>query len=170
MSNSFTFNKTANPNSGDKVYRNQRTKLRHLSPMAGDRIKELTHKAVDYYQTLQADSGHWPGDYGGPLFLTPGLIIASYVTGSNLPASALSRFAGEQYFLNHQNVDGGWGLHIEGPSSMFGTVMQYVALRLLGLDSQHQAAIKAKAWIGSHGGATGVPSWGEILFSCFGCV
>ncbi|XP_034695780.1 lupeol synthase-like [Vitis riparia] len=30
------------------------------------------------------------------------------------------------------NEDGGWGLHIEGPSTMFGTVLNYVTLRLLG--------------------------------------
>ncbi|KAL6335586.1 hypothetical protein AAG906_030716 [Vitis piasezkii] len=28
--------------------------------------------------------------------------------------------------------DGGWGLHIEGPSTMFGTMLSYVTLRLLG--------------------------------------
>ncbi|THG00668.1 hypothetical protein TEA_000086 [Camellia sinensis var. sinensis] len=30
------------------------------------------------------------------------------------------------------NRDGGWGLHIEGPSTMFGTCLSYVTLRLLG--------------------------------------
>lgn len=36
------------------------------------------------------------------------------------------------YLRNHQQADGGWGLHIEAPSTMFGTVMSYVAMRLLG--------------------------------------
>ena len=31
-----------------------------------------------------------------------------------------------------QNEDGGWGLHIEGPSTMFSTMLSYVTLRLLG--------------------------------------
>lgn len=25
-----------------------------------------------FYATLQAEDGHWAGDYGGPLFLLPG--------------------------------------------------------------------------------------------------
>lgn len=31
-------------------------------------------RALRYYSTLQADDGFWPGDYGGPLFLLPGLV------------------------------------------------------------------------------------------------
>ena len=34
------------------------------------------------YSTLQQDDGHFPGDYGGPMFLMPGMVIACYVTGT----------------------------------------------------------------------------------------
>lgn len=27
-----------------------------------------------FYSTLQAEDGHWPADYSGPLFLMPGLV------------------------------------------------------------------------------------------------
>lgn len=27
---------------------------------------------MDFYSRLQAEDGHWAGDYGGPLFLLPG--------------------------------------------------------------------------------------------------
>jgi len=40
------------------------------------------HAGASFYATLQAPDGHWPGDYGGPLFLFPGLVIALYVTGA----------------------------------------------------------------------------------------
>ena len=36
------------------------------------------------------------------------------------------------YMYCHQNEDGGWGLHIECPSMMMCTVMNYLAMRILG--------------------------------------
>jgi cycloartenol synthase len=37
-------------------------------------------RAITRYSTFQAHDGHWPGDYGGPMFLMPGLVCASYLT------------------------------------------------------------------------------------------
>ncbi|TYH35038.1 hypothetical protein ES332_D13G165900v1 [Gossypium tomentosum] len=52
-----------------------------------------------------------------------------------------------------ENRDGGWGLHIEGPSTMFGTVLNYVSLRLLGEGAEggERAIEKAREWILEHG-------------------
>ena len=66
-----------------------------------------------------------------------------------------------------QNEDGGWGLHIEGPSTMFGTVLSYVTLRLLGegaYDAQG-AMEKGRKWILNHGGANAITSWGKMWLS-----
>jgi hypothetical protein len=63
------------------------------------------------------------------------------------------------YLLNHQQEDGGWGLHIESPSTMFGTVLNYVSLRLLGMSKDAPEATQARNWIQRNGGATFVPSW-----------
>ncbi len=161
----FSLKNQENPNSADKVYRQQKEVT--LTPQKfSDKVFESAYNGIQYYQTLQADSGHWPGDYGGPLFLTPGLIIASYVTGVPFPAPYRELI--KQYFLNHQNADGGWGLHIEAPSTMFGTVLQYVALRILGMKAEDAPALKAKTWIHNNGGATGIPSWGKFYLSVLG--
>lgn len=63
-----------------------------------------------------------------------------------------------------QNIDGGWGLHIEGPSTMFGSVLNYVTLRLLGEDANggDGAMEKGRKWILDHGGATAITSWGKM--------
>lgn len=51
---------------------------------------------------LQCDDGHWAGDYGGPMFLMPGLIIAYHVTGTDLGKAR--KAAMQAYLLNHQQV------------------------------------------------------------------
>lgn len=67
--------------------------------------------------------------------------------------------------LETQNVDGGWGLHIEGHSTMFCTALNYVTLRLLGEDINDEAMEKARKWILEHGGLTFIPSWGKLWLS-----
>lgn len=37
--------------------------------------------AISFYECLQCDDGHFPGDYGGPMFLMPGLVITLYTCG-----------------------------------------------------------------------------------------
>ena len=66
-----------------------------------------------------------------------------------------------------QNKDGGWGLHIEGPSTMFGTALNYVTLRLLGEGAEDglEAMEQARKWILDHGGATAITSWGKMWLS-----
>ena len=129
MQAAFVYNKKQNPNSGDRVFRAQQ--LQSYAAYSGDTIglsaaQQALVKGVNYYSHIQSAEGHWAGDYGGPMFLTPGLVIASYITQTPLPAAHAVLI--KQYLLNHQNDDGGWGLHLEGESTMFGTVLQYVSL------------------------------------------
>ena len=37
--------------------------------------EEAALRAASFYAQLQAEDGHWPGDYGGPLFLMPGFTL-----------------------------------------------------------------------------------------------
>eukprot|EP00803_Ostreobium_quekettii_P008888 evm.model.scf_1873.3 EVM.evm.TU.scf_1873.3 scf_1873:15470-26076(+) len=92
-------------------------------PVAVSQVDHQVLCGLKYYAALQQRDGHWAGDYGGPNFLMPGMVIALYATG------ALDRVFGAEaraeilrYHRNHQNEDGGFGLHIEGHSTMFDTV------------------------------------------------
>lgn len=177
LSTAFRYNKKENANSGDKVYRAKVEVEQYLNnadiPVPENLKGELeskafksVYRATHFYQQLQVEEGHWPGDYGGPLFLLPGLVIASYVTKTPFPPAA--QILMKQYFYNHQNSDGGWGLHIEGSSTMFGTVLQYVALRILGADKNSSELTKSRNWILENGGATCLPSWGKFYLSVLG--
>ena len=168
----FDFDKSVNPNSADKVFRHSAISSKYQAfngqiPQVVDpekqRITEALVKGINYHAFLQSDDGHWPGDYGGPLFLLPGLLIAAYISETPFPKA--HREMMKIYLFNHQNKDAGWGMHIEGESTMFGTVMQYVSLRILGVHKQHEQLISARQWIKNNGGATGIPSWGKFYLA-----
>ena len=168
----FLFDKENNPNSGDNVFRASAIavnfheftgRLPRLGASKAQKIADSLIKGINYYSHLQSDDGHWPGDYGGPLFLLPGLLIASYISDTPFPKAHQEMM--KLYLFNHQNKDAGWGMHIEGESTMFGTVMQYVSLRILGVDKNHEALLKAREWIQNNGGVTGIPSWGKFYLS-----
>ncbi|KAJ1267466.1 hypothetical protein BS78_07G058400 [Paspalum vaginatum] len=60
-------------------------------------------RAVSRLCNLQAHDGHWPNDYGGPMFLSAGLLITMYVSGSlNTVLSSEHRKEMRRYIYNHQ--------------------------------------------------------------------
>src|SRR5688500_12103517 len=123
-------------------------------------------RVVSTLARLQEQDGHWAGDYGGPLFLLPGLVLAHEIMGAPLTDHQRARMI--TYLGNVQNEDGGWGLHIEDRSTMFGTTMNYVAMRVLGVPPEDERAKRARAWIHTQGGAQSVPTWGKCWLAVYG--
>uniref|UniRef100_A0A8C5BIL1 Terpene cyclase/mutase family member n=1 Tax=Gadus morhua TaxID=8049 RepID=A0A8C5BIL1_GADMO len=81
------------------------------------RASPAVHTAVDaalkgmgFYSLLQAEDGHWAGDYGGPLFLLPGLLITCHV--AQIPLAEAWRKEMVRYLRSVQLPDGGWGLYV----------------------------------------------------------
>ncbi|NP_001310632.1 cycloartenol synthase [Ricinus communis] len=179
----FTKNRFIHKHSSDLLMRIQfskenpicevlpQVKVKESEQVTEEKVKITLRRALNYYSSIQADDGHWPGDYGGPMFLMPGLIIALSITGAlNAILSEEHKREMCRYLYNHQNRDGGWGLHIEGPSTMFGSVLCYVSLRLLGEGpNEGEGAVeRGRNWILKHGGATAITSWGKMWLSVLG--
>jgi len=49
---------------------------------SGESVEDSLRAGIGYYQSVQTEEGLWPGDYGGPMFLMPGLLIALYISKS----------------------------------------------------------------------------------------
>ncbi|KAF6738680.1 Lanosterol synthase [Oryzias melastigma] len=116
-------------------------------------------KGMHFYSLLQAEDGHWGGDYGGPLFLLPGLLITCHVAQIPLPGSLEER-DGE---IPPLGSAARWRLgHIEDKSTVFGTALSYVSLRILGVDADDPDLVRARNNLHDKGGAVGIPSWGKF--------
>lgn len=164
------FSAAENPNAGDKLFRAFMLS-RWKGPVPDEAStpatpKQAASKGMAFYQMIQCEDGHWAGDYGGPMFLLPGLVAVIYIT--KIPFADCKKRAMITMLRNHQQVDGGWGTHIECASTMFGTVLSYVALRLLGVSQDEDFMQKGRAFIMKHGGALYAPSWAKFWLAALG--
>ncbi|KAJ3167937.1 Lanosterol synthase (Oxidosqualene--lanosterol cyclase) [Geranomyces variabilis] len=128
---------------------------------------EAARNGLTFYQQLQCEDGHFAGAYGGPHFLTPGYVIAMHISQQKIPDPM--RVEMIRYLLTTANKpDGGWGIHIAGPSTVFGTALNYVACRLLGLERDHPAMVLARGTLHKLGTALAAPAWGKFWLSVLG--
>ncbi|XP_059595761.1 beta-amyrin synthase 1 isoform X1 [Vitis vinifera] len=129
-------------------------------------------RGAHFFSALQASDGHWPAENAGPLYFLPPLVMCLYITG-HLDTVFPGEYRKEilRYLYCHQNEDGGWGLHIEGHSTMFCTTLSYICMRILGEGrdgGRDNACARGRKWILDRGGVTSIPSWGKTWLSIFG--
>lgn len=101
------------------------------------------------------------------MFLLPGIVIAWYVTRTPIPAHYATEIRNYLSARAHPD-DGGWGLHIEGESSVFGTAMNYVVLRLVGVDAEDPMMVRARGTLHKLGGALAGPHWAKFWLAVLG--
>ncbi|XP_075398299.1 lanosterol synthase isoform X1 [Tenrec ecaudatus] len=113
-----------------------------------------------FLAAMQTEDGHWAWYYGSPVFVLAGLVIATYV--AKIPLQPGWREEIVRYLRSTQLPDGSWGLHIESKSTVLGTALNYVSLRILGLGPDHPDIVRAREVLHKKGGATLIPSWGKF--------
>ena len=101
------------------------------------------------------------------MFLLPGIVTTWFVTNTPIPQEHAIEI--KNYLFSRQHPEqGGWGLHIEGESTVFGTAMNYVTLRILGVSEEDERMIRARATLHKLGGALDAPHWGKFWLSVLG--
>lgn len=126
---------------------------------------EAAKNAFSFLSYIQEPgSGTFPCQYSGPMFMLVGYVVAKYYTGT--PFSEEETIEITRYLVNRAHpVDGGWGLHTYDKSTVFGTTMNYIILRILGLGRDHPAVVKARTKLHSLGDARGNPHWGKCYLA-----
>ncbi|GAW18291.1 hypothetical protein ANO14919_077660 [Xylariales sp. No.14919] len=128
---------------------------------------DAVSNGLAFFEKLQLPAGEWGCEYGGPMFLLPGIVITWYATKKPIPWYVATEIKNYLFARAHPE-DGGWGLHIEGDSSVFGTSLNYTVLRLVGVDPEHPVMVKARKTLHKLGGATHAPHWAKFWLSVLG--
>ncbi|XP_037492224.1 lupeol synthase-like [Jatropha curcas] len=158
----------------EKIFKQEipRVKVKGFEEITHETVTVALRRSVHVFSALQARDGHWPATNSGSLFFLPPLVFVLYITGYlNTIITEEHRKQILNYIYCHQNEDGGWGLHIEGHSTMFCSVLNYICMRMLaeGPDGgKDNSCERAKKWILDHDSAIAIPSWGKIWLSVLG--
>ena len=126
-------------------------------------LNQAICRSVEWLSASQEPDGSWEGDYGGPLFLLPLYIATHAVIGESITPEQRSEMA--RYIRGQQNLDGGFGLHVEGESTVYGTSANYVALRILGFPPEEPELRAARQWLIERGGPLGSASGGKFFLA-----
>jgi lanosterol synthase/protostadienol synthase len=124
------------------------------------RPSQAIENGWEFLKRLQTETGTWGANCDGPLFVTSGMVIAMHILG--FPIETPHKLEMIRYLVNTANGDGGWGTYLDSPSNVFGTTVNYITLRLLGLPVKHAACVKARKLLLAMGGAVAMPSWGKF--------
>uniref|UniRef100_A0A8C6XE24 Terpene cyclase/mutase family member n=1 Tax=Naja naja TaxID=35670 RepID=A0A8C6XE24_NAJNA len=120
--------------------------------------QEAVLKAIKFFSGVQAEDGHWPAECSGVLTLAAGLLIACYVSKISLPEEIKKEIL--RYIRSRQLPEGGWGL--EQQPTIFGTALNYIAMRILGYGPDHPDIVRARISLHKKGGALGAPHLGKV--------
>lgn len=124
-------------------------------------------EGFELLKILQNEEGFWSAEYGGPQFLIPGLVITWYITGCREDILGFWSRVEMLSYLRNTARENGWGLHTQEEATLFGTVMNYIAMRILGADESENIMIKAREFIWEKG-ALNTPLWGKFWMSVLG--
>ncbi|KAL3479239.1 terpenoid cyclases/protein prenyltransferase alpha-alpha toroid [Aspergillus californicus] len=120
-----------------------------------------------YHSQVQIkELGCWAADLSCIFFVTPMLIISWYITEATIDEAHAIELV--NFIMNVQNEDGGWPTYCGEDTTLMGTILVYVALRLMGLSADGEALMNARACILRLGGAVYLSGWAKFWLAMLG--
>lgn len=139
--------------------------LETASLPSAQKPQQAIENSWDFLRQL-APGGIWGANCDGPLFVTSGMVMAMYIIGEEIEPNTKKEMC--RYLINTANDDGGWGTFLEDSTNVFGTSMNYIMLRMLGLSSKHPVCVRARNLIASMGSVLATQTWGKFWLCILG--
>jgi len=121
------------------------------SPLSPSAIRDAIERAVDALFRRQDAAGFWWAELQSNVTITAEVLLLHHVWGT---FGRVPRAAAERYFRGEQREHGGWDLAYGDGGELSVTIEAYMALRLLGVDRDDPALVRARAYVLARGGIT----------------
>jgi squalene-hopene/tetraprenyl-beta-curcumene cyclase len=122
--------------------------------------------AVEYAWDICKTDHHWNGELKSNPAITAQQIFFYQSLGTPIPDADAYR----QYLQSQQQADGSWTIAPEYPGDISISAEVYLALKILGVDSDDPVMRSGKKFIKEHGGIAKVRMFTRIFFAQFGLV
>ncbi|MCS6943097.1 MAG: squalene--hopene cyclase [Geminocystis sp.] len=129
-------------------------------------LKKAIKAAQDYLFSLQKEDGHWCAYLESNVTITAEALLLYKIWGvdSQKPLHKI-----EHYLRSQQREHGGWELYYGDGGDLSTSVEAYMALRLLGVDRDDPALVKARRFILSRGGISKTRVFTKFHLAIIGC-
>ena len=122
---------------------------------------------VSFCSSLQNINGAWHSRYYGPMFLTPIYILTMALSAKKFSESRRKGLI--HHILESRSDDGSIGLFYRATQGrLYTSILNYIALRVLGYEKEAPELRKLLQWINTHGGPLNSSIWCKVTLSWFG--
>jgi squalene-hopene/tetraprenyl-beta-curcumene cyclase len=145
--------------------------LRHTSESVSSevalpaRAARAAQLGTEFLFSLQREQGHWCAELESNPTITAEFVFMHQMLGLDVSKKRESMI---RYFMNRQHPDGSWGIARSWDGDVSTTVEVYLALRILGLETDDRVMKLAESYILSHGGIEQVRIFTRIFLAMFG--
>jgi squalene-hopene/tetraprenyl-beta-curcumene cyclase len=122
--------------------------------MLQKRLQYGIRQATDWLLADQDHEGFWVGMLESNSCMEAEWILAMHILGIKDDP----KYEGVvRAILNDQRDDGSWEIYFDAPTGDINTTVEsYAALRIAGMDPQHEPLVRARQWIRKNGGLSGI--------------
>jgi len=128
-------------------------------------VDRALNRAIGWLLQEQSTEGWWSGELETNVTMTAEHVLLFRFLG--LPHEEF-RAGAIAHIMHHQRSDGSWALYYDGPADLSTTIEAYVALKVLGVDSQREEMRKALDVILRAGGVANARVFTKIWLALFG--
>lgn len=130
-----------------------------------ERALKTTEAAKEYLFRTQKADGHWVAELESNCTITAEYVFMCQILGLDM---SKKREPIIRYLKNHQKPDGSWGIAKNHEGDISTTAESYLALRILGVDTEDDSMKRAETYIRANGGLEKIRIFTRINFAVFG--